>query len=202
MGVVEGDVTAFLVRAQRSLEEGRFEEAKEAIERGYALGPDNEKVRDFYQQILLADGVRLTRKARDMRRDEIRSLNKRQRSSYRDSPQVKRAFHEALESLDKVLTVDPKNAKALMLKAGVLDRMDRRGRREDVMELFKKALEIHPENEELIYARERITRPCRHCGDTGLCPDCGGSGEVSAFRVRSSCPSCKGSGICIRCGLF
>ncbi|MCJ2519325.1 MAG: hypothetical protein LN412_00020 [Candidatus Thermoplasmatota archaeon] len=198
----EGDVTSFLVNAQRSLEDGRFEEAKKAIERGYALSPDHERVRDFYQQILLADGVKLSRKARDMRRDEVRAMVKRERPSYQDSPEVRTAFHLAVTSLDKVLAVDPTNAKALMLKAGVLDRMDRKGMREDVMRLFEKALEIHPGNDELLYARERIVRSCAQCGDSGVCPDCQGAGEVSALLFRSRCPSCNGAGICKRCGLF
>jgi tetratricopeptide (TPR) repeat protein len=200
--MAEGDVSAYLVRAQRSLEAGKFEEAKEAIEKGYALEPDDGRVREFYQQILLADGVRLTRRARDMRRDEIRSLGKRERASYRDSERVMRAFEEALESMDKVLAINPDNAKALMLKAGILDRMDRKGRRQEVLQLFERALEIHPGNEELLYARERIVRPCAQCGDTGLCPDCKGSGEVSALAIKSSCPTCRGSGVCNRCGIF
>jgi tetratricopeptide (TPR) repeat protein len=200
--VAEGDAAAYVVRAQRSLEAGRFEDAREAIETGYALEPDDERVRDFYQQILMADGVRLTRQARDMRRDEIRALSKRDRGSYADSAQVRRAFEEALKSMDKVLAVNPDNAKALMLKAGILDRMDRNGRRQEVMALFDRALKVHPGNEELLYARERIVRACGTCGDTGLCPDCKGAGEVSALRIRSRCPSCKGSGICTRCGIF
>ncbi len=202
MNVADEDVSTYLLRAQRSLEEGRFQLAKEAIERGYAAAPEDEKVRDFYQQILLADGVRKSRKARDTRRDEIRALAKRERGSYRDSAAVKAAFEKAIGSFDKVLSAGPKNAKAMMLKAGVLDRMNRHGKRDEVLQLFKTALEIHPGNEELIYARERIIRPCRHCGDTAMCPECVGAGEVSALFVRSTCPVCKGSGICGRCGLF
>lgn len=202
MSVAEGDVSADLIRVQRSLEAGDFEDAKEAIEAVYALRPEDDRVKEFYQQILLADGVRLARRARDLRRDEIRSLKKRERVSYRDSPEVKRAFEVALESLDKVLRVNPKNAKALMIKAGVLDRMDRKGHREQVLALFEEALRLHPENEELIYARERVVRACPHCGDTGLCTDCQGAGRVSALAIESSCPSCHGSGVCNRCGLF
>ncbi len=198
----KGDAKGFLVKAQRSLEEGRFEDAKAAIEEGYSVNPDDSKVRDFYQQILMADGVRQSRRARDMRRDEIRSLGKGARGSYEDSTQVREAFEAAVGSLDKVLSVDPSNAKALMLKAGILDRLDRRGRRDEVIQLFRRALEGHPGNEELLYARDKITTPCSNCGDSGLCPDCRGAGEVSALFVRSSCPSCKGTGVCSRCGLL
>lgn len=198
-----GDETHdLMVRVQRSLEEGRFADAKEAIREGYARAPENEKVRDFYQQILLADGVRLSRRARDLRRDEIRALPKRERGAYRDSPEVETAFQEAVASLDDVLSVDPENAKALMLKAGVLDRMDREGMRPEVEALFARALEVHPGNEELVYARDRILLACPQCGHTGVCPDCQGAGEVSVLFVRGACPACKGTGICGRCGLF
>lgn len=196
------DVQADLVRAQRSLEEGRFEDAKEAIREGYARAPEDEKVRDLYQQILLADGVRLSRRARDLRRDEIRALPKKERPAHRDTPEVVEAFREALASLDAALEANAENAKALMLKAGVLDRMDRRGAQAEVEALFARALELHPGNEELVYARDRILLPCPRCAHTGVCPGCQGAGEVSALFVRSSCPECHGTGICGRCGLF
>ncbi len=200
--MVSEEVHALLVRAQRSLEEGRFEDAKEAIREGYARAPEDEKVRDFYQQILLADGVRLSRRARDLRRDEIRALPRKQRGAYRDSPEVSAAFQVALASLDDALEADARNAKALMLKAGVLDRMDREGMQSEVEALFERALEVHPGNEELIYARDRILLACPRCAHTGICPACQGAGEVSALFVRSPCPECKGTGICGHCGLF
>lgn len=195
-------MSASLAEAQRFLEEGRFDEALGAVRRSYDLSSGDEKVKEFLLQLLIADGVKRSRVARDLRRDEIRALARRERGSYKDSPSVREAFQAALKSLDEVLSVDSTNAKAMMLKAGVLDRMDREANRESVVKLFEKTLEIHPGNEELVYARERILSPCRHCGGSGFCPDCQGSGEVSALLVKSRCPTCNGSGVCSKCGLF
>lgn len=200
--MARGGAKGLLIEAQRSLEEGRFEDAKRAIEDALSSHPGDERVLELYQQILLADGVRLTRQARDLRRDEIRALAKRDRASYADGPEVEAAFEHAIKSFDKVLAANPKNSKAMMLKGGALDRMDREGRRPELLALFERALEIHPDNEELLYARSRIVGPCSHCGDSGFCGGCHGSGEVTALFLRSSCPSCKGSGVCTHCGLF
>lgn len=196
------DAGSFMILAQKRLEEGRFEEAKRAIEEGRAAAPKDGRVAEFYQQILLADGVRLSRQARDLRRDEIRALPKGTRPAYRNSAQVLAAYDRSLESFDKVLSANPDNAKAMMLKAGVLDRMDRTGRRQEVFELFERALTLHPDNEELLYARSRIAASCEHCAGAGICGDCHGAGEISGLFVSSRCPACKGSGICTHCGLL
>ncbi|MFQ5920345.1 MAG: hypothetical protein ACE5I4_09940 [Thermoplasmata archaeon] len=198
----ESDATSLLTRAQRSLEAQRFEQARVAIVEGQARFPDNDKVRDLFQQIHLADGVRRHRRAQDLRRDEIRGLGKAERAAYRDSDRVTEEFREAVAGLDRVLTLEPNHAKAMMLKAGVLDRMDRAGTRGEVQDLLTKALSLHPENAELLFAWDRLAAPCPHCQDTGICPDCQGAGEISAFLVRHICPTCKGRGGCRRCGLF
>ncbi|MFQ5920207.1 MAG: hypothetical protein ACE5I4_09240 [Thermoplasmata archaeon] len=200
--MTDGDATRILTEAQRSLEAQRFEDARKAIEEGKARFPDNDQVRDLYQQIHLADGVRRHRVARDLRRDEIRALGKKERSAYRDSPAVIEAFQGSIGSLDLVLAVEPDHAKALMLKAGILDRMDRQGTRAAVRELLEKALSLHPENAELLFAQNRLSAPCPHCDDTGLCSDCKGAGEISALVLTRPCPTCKGRGDCRRCGLF
>lgn len=196
------DATSILTRAQRSLEAQRFEEARAAIEQGQARFPDNDKVRDLFQQIHLADGIRRHQRARELRRDEIRALGKNERSGYVSSDRVKEQFHAAIASLDRVLALEPDHAKAMMLKAGVLDRMDRTSTRNDVQDLLNRALSLHPENAELLFAQERLSAPCPHCQDTGLCPDCQGAGEISALVRRHTCPTCKGRGACRRCGLF
>lgn len=196
------EATPFLVRAQRSLEAQEFEAARAAIQEGFDREPDDPTVRDLYFQIHLADGIRRNRRARDLRRDEIQALPKGERAAYDDSPRVRAAFREAVASLDRVLEAEPEHAKAMMLKAGVLDRMDRRGHRLEVQALFEEALRIRPGNEEIRYARDRILAPCDFCHDSGVCPDCQGAGEVSALFLKSGCPTCGGKGICHRCGLF
>lgn len=196
------EATEHLVRAQRFLEAQAFEEAREAVRAGFQAAPEDPQVRDVYKQIHMADGIRRNRRARDLRRDEIRSTRKGDRAGYVDTPRVRQAFEAAVASLDRVLEVDPENAKVLMLKAGVLDRMDRRGNRERVVALFERALALAPGNEEIGYARDRVLVPCRSCRDTGFCPDCRGAGEVAALLLRSVCPTCSGQGICFRCGLF
>lgn len=193
---------SILTQAQRSLEAQEFEAAKAAIQEGQARFPDNDKVRDLYQQIHLADGVRRHRVAQDLRRDEIRALGKKDRPAYRNSGRVTEVFRSSIGSLDSVLAVEPDHAKAMMLKAGVLDRMDRRETRDEVRALLEKALSLHPENEELLYVRGRLSASCPHCQDNGICPDCHGAGEISALFLTHSCPTCKGRGACRRCGIF
>ena len=200
--VEEPDATSILTRAQRSLEAQKFEEARRAIEEGQARFPHNDKVRGLYSQIHLADGVRRHRRAQDLRRDEIRALGKKDRPAYRNSGRVTEVFRRSIASLDSVLTVEPDHAKAMMLKAGVLDRMDRQGTRGEVRALLEKALSLHPENAELLFVRDRLSAPCPHCQDTGICPDCRGAGEISALVLTHTCPTCKGRGACRRCGIF
>ncbi|MFQ5908366.1 MAG: hypothetical protein ACE5JE_06025 [Thermoplasmata archaeon] len=200
--MAEPEVTRILTRAQRSLEAQQFDEARAAIVEGQARFPGNDTVRDLFQQIHLADGVRRHRRAQDLRRDEIRDLEKKERAGYGNSDRVVEEFRRATASLDQVLALEPDHAKAMMLKAGVLDRMDRKETREEVQGLLAKALSLHPENAELLFARDRLSVPCAHCQDTGLCPDCQGAGEISALVLRRACPTCKGQGACRRCGLF
>ncbi len=200
--VAPKEAKALLTEAQRALEAGQFEDAKRVIEDAYAQHPHDEKVLELYQQILLADGVRLSRRARDLRRDGIKALDKRDRASFSDGEDVRAAFERSIESFDKILAANPENSKALMLKAGALDRMDREGMGEEVSALFERALELHPDNEEILYARSRIMGACQHCGGSGFCGECKGSGEVSAVFMRGACPACKGSGVCTHCGLF
>ncbi|MEE9592231.1 MAG: hypothetical protein V3W28_01465 [Thermoplasmata archaeon] len=200
--MAEADATSILTRAQRSLEAQEFEEARAAIEEGQARFPHDEKVRDLYVQIHLADGVRRHQRAQNLRRDEIRSLGKKARPAYRNSGQVTEVFRRSIASLDGVLAVVSDHAKAMMLKAGVLDRMDRQGTRDEVRALLEKALSLHPENAELLYVRDRLSAPCPHCQDTGICPDCRGAGEISALVLTHTCPTCRGRGPCRRCGIF
>ncbi|MFQ5986489.1 MAG: hypothetical protein ACE5KQ_03940 [Thermoplasmata archaeon] len=196
------DPTRLLTRAQRSLEAQQFEEARAAIEEGQARFPDDDKVRELYRQIHLADGVRRHRTAQDLRRDEMQTLGKKDRPGYRNSEPVTEGFREAIASLDRVLALEPDHAKAMMLKAGVLDRMDREGTRGEVRALLTRALSLHPGNAELLFAQGRLSAPCPHCQDTGFCPDCHGGGEISALVMKRTCPTCRGRGICLRCGLF
>lgn len=191
----------FLLMAQRFLDEGRFDKAREAIDRGYERDPTDARLSELFQQIYLAQGIREARRARDMRRDYLRVLRKGERSRASDPPEVTAAFQAALESFDRVLQVNPGNLKAVLLKAATLFRQDRRGSRGRVEMLLQRALEIHPENHELAHARWLVTHPCEHCSDTGLCPACGGTGQVAALVVRSTCPQCRGSGVCHRCGI-
>lgn len=200
--VEEPNATSLLTLAQRSLEAQRFEEARAAIEEGQARFPGDDKIRDLYRQIHLADGVRQHRRAQDLRRDEMQAWGKKERPAYRNSRGVTEGFREAIASLDRVLALEPDHPKAIMLKAGVLDRMDREGTREEVRALLTHALSLHPDNAELLYARDRLAAPCPHCLDTGFCPDCQGSGDVSALLVKRPCPTCRGRGACLRCGLF
>ncbi len=192
----------FLHMAQRFLDEGRFEKAREAIERGYERDPTDTKVSELFQQIYLAQGIRDARRARDLRRDHLRVLRKGERARAQDPRDVSGAFLVALESFDRVLQANPENLKGVLLKAATLFRQDRLGNRDRVGALLERALEIHPENHELSHARWLVTHACENCSDTGFCQACGGTGQVSALLVKSVCPQCRGSGVCNRCGII
>ncbi len=192
----------FLHRAQRFLDEGRFEKAREAIDQGYERDPTDVKVSELFQQIYLAQGIREARLARDLRRDYLRVLRKGERAGAQDPRDVSDAFQTSLGSFDRVLQVNPENLKAVLLKAAALFRQDRRGNRGSVEALLGRALEIHPDNHELSHARWLVTHACENCSDTGFCQACGGSGQISALLVKSGCPQCRGSGVCNRCGII
>lgn len=197
-----GDEREYLLKAQRFLDEGQFEAAREAIERGYERDPTDRSIQEMYQQVFFAHGVRQARRARDLRRDSLKNRARKAREPMEDPPEVAQAFRSALESFDRVLQVNPVNAKAVMMKGATLYRMNRRGQREDVRALYTRALEAIPESQELQYALGVIERRCQNCDDTGQCLHCHGTGQVSAVIFRSTCPQCRGSGICTRCSIL
>lgn len=156
----------------------------------------------MYQQILFAGGVRLARRGRDLRRDSLRARGHRGKDPGIDPPQVEQAFQGALESFDRVLQVNSEHVKAIMMKGATLYRMDRRHRRDEVRQLYRGALERHPDSQELQYALATVERHCEACSDIGQCLRCHGTGLVSAVLFKSTCPECRGSGVCRKCAIL
>ncbi len=203
VATADPDVRGYLLKAQRHLEAGQFEAAREAIERGYERDPADRSIREMFQQVLFAYGIRQARRGRDLRRDSLRGLGRRPKDwAPSDTPEVQEAFQRALDCFERVLQVNPGHAKAVMMKGATLYRMDRHGRRAEVRLIYQRALESAPDSQELRYALDMIDRRCGSCRDTGQCLNCGGTGQVSAIVFRSTCPQCRGSGVCPKCAIL
>jgi tetratricopeptide (TPR) repeat protein len=191
-----------IIRAQRHLDLGEFDRAREWVERGYEADPTDPKVKQLYEHVLLADAIRQARKARDLRRDALREGGRRGPGPDAAHHGVDRAFRRALEAFDKVLALNPTNVKAIVMKGATLHRMDRHGSRDTVVELYNSALAANPDSEELKYAIRMVDLRCGQCSNSGFCRTCGGRGQVSAVLFKSTCPSCRGSGVCTKCGII
>lgn len=194
-----GGVQDSLIKTQRLLDEGQFEAAREAIERGYEGDPTDRRIQEMFQQVLFAYGVRQARKGRDLRRDAKRGSGRREQPEDLGSQE---AFRSALDSFDRVLLVNPGHVKAVVMKGATLYRMDRKENKGTVKGMYEKALESFPDSQELRYALDLVSRGCENCGDSGNCPTCKGSGQVSAVLFRSTCPACRGAGVCRKCAIL
>ena len=189
-------------RARKAVDAGRFEDAIGASEEAHRLEPDDGPIQELYVGLHLARGVRLSTGARDLRRQDIVARDIPVGEEFQDSDPVKAAFLRALDALDAVLAVDPGNEKALMIKASVLHRFDRAGRREEALALLRRIAEAHPENRQVRLMIRKVERKCEECSDSGFCPHCRGRGTRTVLRIKAKCDRCWGQGICLKCGVL
>jgi len=206
------DVEDLLKRAQGHLDAGRFPEAKLVCDEAFASFPEDTRVREMYANIYLAQGIRLSGLAREMRRKEIEARGK-PGELFEDGDAVKTTFRDVLDAFERVLAVDANHVKALSLKAQALFRMDR-ANRPAALAAYDEAMgaleRTHPSGSPAVEAgrrtllrgRRQIERPCDTCDDTGFCTECGGSGWRSTLGFRRKCEACLGQGICKRCGVL
>jgi tetratricopeptide (TPR) repeat protein len=198
-------------RARERLGEGAFSDARAAVDEAFGLAPDDPAVRTLYQDVHLAHAIRLSREARERRRQEIEARG-RPGEAFEDSDAVKAVFREMVEAFDRVLAVNPDHAKAHGLKGQTLVRLDRGNRPAALAEYdaairaLEATLPEGPAREtgrrNLLGDRRRIEVPCEWCDDTGFCTECGGGGWRSLLGVRLRCDACNGHGICKRCGVL
>lgn len=198
--------------AEGHLVVGQFPEAKAAVDEAFAIDPDDARLGELYQNVYLAHGIRLSGLARETRRREIEERGK-PGEAFADSEEVTSLFREMVAAFDRVLAVNPRNVKALSLKAQAFYRMDR-GNRAQALVVYDEAMaaleETNPSDSaaretgrrNLLHARRRIEKPCEWCDDTGFCTECGGSGLRTVLRFRKRCETCLGHGICRRCGVL
>lgn len=201
----------FLARAQAHLATGTFAVAKAVLDEGLAAHPEDPRLREMFENVHLAHGIRLSANAREMRRREIEARG-RPGEAFEDSHAVRAAFQEALAAFDRVLAVNPNHVKALTLKAQTMFRFDRASRAA-ALELYDTAVRTidadlagDPARDagvrNLQRARRQIEAPCEWCDDTGFCTECGGAGWKTTLRIRRKCDACLGHGVCRRCGVL
>lgn len=189
-------------QAEAALEEGRAEDARALIDRAYAVHPDDPEVRGLYTGLHLALAIRLSARAREVRREDILRRNIPYDTEFEDAPEVVRAFDAAAGALEEVLAADPKNEKALMMKASLAFRRDRTAGRPVALEILRAIVAANPANRQVLYAIKKIEVPCQRCSDSGFCPRCRGRGSRRILGMESKCEACHGQGICLVCGVL
>jgi len=205
------DIEDLLAQVQTHFASGQFLEARATIQEAFDLDPLNDRVREAYQNVYLAHGIRLSGVARELRRQEIDARG-RPGEAFEDSDRVKAVFREVLGAFDKVLAANPDHVKGLSLKAEALFRFDRANRPQALaaydaaigaLQRSVPAGSVREKGERnLGMGRRRIERPCERCDDTGFCAECGGSGWRTVLGFRKKCEACLGHGVCKRCGVL
>ena len=108
-----------LAPVKEALERRQTEEARELVDRARREHPDDPEVREMYAAVHLALAVRLSSRARDLRRQEIVAREIPYDVEFEDSPEVAKAFDEAAAAIEEVLAADPRHEKGLMMKASL-----------------------------------------------------------------------------------
>ncbi len=194
--------TELTTQAREALERGRADEARTLADRAYAATPEDPEARGLYTTLHLALAIRLAAEAREARREDIVRRKIGYDEEFEDGPEVVRAFDAAAAALDEVLAADPKDEKALMMKASLLFRRDRAKGREPALEILRALVAANPANRQVLYALKKIEVPCNRCSDSGFCPRCRGRGARRILGLESKCEACHGQGICLVCGVL
>jgi len=193
--------TDLYAQARDAADRGEAATALDLIGRAYDTEPSDPAVRELYAALHVAKGIRLGASAREARRRDIVRRRLAVGEEFQDPVDVAGAFDEALGMIDRALSADPKNEKALIMKAAVLFRKDREHLRPQALEILRAIEVAHPENRQIVHAIRKIERPCEACSDTGFCAACGARGTRRRLRIESKCETCHGQGICLRCGI-
>lgn len=191
-----------MAEARAALEAGESDRAREIVDRLFHEHPEDPQVREVYVGLHLARAVRLSSRARGMRREAIVRRDVPYDTEFEDEPEVGRAFDEAAAAIDEVLAADPRSEKGLMIKASLLFRRDRQTGRPAAMEILKAVAEANPANRQVLYEIRKIEVLCRKCGDSGFCSRCRGRGFRKILGMESKCEACHGQGICLACGIL
>ncbi len=192
----------FLGPARAALERSQPDEARALVDRAYRDHPEDPGVREMYASLHLARAIRLSSRARDLRRQAIVARNIPYEVEFEDPPDVVKAFDEAAAALDEVLAMDPTHEKALMMKASLAFRRDRVKGRQEALAILETVVASNPENRQVGYTIKKIATPCPRCSDSGFCPRCRGRGSRRRLGIESKCESCHGQGICLACGVL
>lgn len=188
--------------ARAAIDRGEADRAREIIARAYEANPSDEAVRELYAALHLAHAIRLAAQAREARRQDIARRKIPYDVEFEDTPEVARAFDEALAAHDAVLRAEPTHEKALIMKATLLFRRDRHGGREEALRILRDLQEAHPDHRQVAFAFRKIEKACERCGDTGFCPYCRGRGSKPLLTIERRCERCHGQGICPACGVL
>ena len=187
---------------KEALERRQTEEARELVDRARREHPDDPEVREMYAAVHLALAVRLSSRARDLRRQEIVAREIPYDVEFEDSPEVAKAFDEAAAAIEEVLAADPRHEKGLMMKASLAFRRDRVNGRPEALAILEAIAAANPANRQVAYTIKKIATPCARCSDSGFCPRCRGRGSRRRLGMESKCEECHGQGICLVCGVL
>lgn len=192
----------FLGPAKAALERSQPDEARALVDQAYRDHPEDRDVKEMYASLHLARAIRLSSRARDLRRRNIVARNIPYDVEFEDSPEVVQAFDEAAAAIEEVLAADPRHEKALMMKASLAFRRDRGKGRPEALAILEAVAAANPENRQVQYLIKKIASPCPRCTDSGFCPRCRGRGSRRRLGIESKCESCHGQGICLVCGVL
>ncbi len=178
------------------------EEARELVDRVFREHPENAEARELYSALHLARAIRLSSRARELRRQDIAARDIPYDVEFEDSPEVAQAFDEASAAIDEILAANPKHEKALMMKASLAFRRNRATGRPEAVAILEGIAAANPSNRQVGYVIKKIATPCGRCSDSGFCPNCRGRGSRRRLGIESKCEACHGQGICLVCGIL
>lgn len=191
-----------LAQAKAALERSGPDEARALVDQAYRERPADPEVREMYAALHLARAIRLSSRARELRREDIVSRDVPYDTEFDDSPGVAKAFDDAAAAIDEVLAADPAHEKALMMKASLAFRRNRESGRPEALTILQGIAAGNPANRQVLYAMKKISAPCTRCSDSGFCPRCRGRGSRRRLGFESKCEACHGQGICLVCGVL
>lgn len=191
-----------LAPAKAALERSAPDEARALADRAYEAHPEDPEVRAMYAALHLAEAIRLSSRARELRRQDIVARDIPYDQEFEDAPAVAKAFDDAAAAIDAVLAVDPNHEKALMMKASLAFRRERATGRPQALGILQAIASANPANRQVLYAIKKVATPCPRCSDSGFCPRCRGRGSRRRLGLESKCETCHGQGICLVCGIL